>query len=257
MAGFSAATALGSPIGAVVGGVGDWRWTMVLVSVLGGLSGLGIWAFLADIPLPPKVTLRQRLAPLADVRAGLLLMTTLIAMAGTFTVYNYFAVAFDRAIAGDAYVLGGLLAAWGVAGTAANLFAGRLIDRADARKVVQRLLIALVLVVGTLPFTSAHLWSAAIAVAVWGGLGWGVLVPQQHRLVSLAPSIAPVLLGLNTAGTYLGVTTAGVIGAAGVNALGAHALGFIGAALIVVALVFSELAARRAAATQRDSTVEV
>jgi len=88
LAGMTAATALGSPIGVVIGGLGDWRWTMVFVAVLAAASALGVLAFLTEIPLPPAVSLRKRIAPLADRRIGLTLATTLLAMAGAFTVLS-------------------------------------------------------------------------------------------------------------------------------------------------------------------------
>ena len=100
------------------------------------------------------------------------------------------------------------------------------------------------------PVMSAELWSAAIAIAIFGAVGWGLLVPQQHRLVTLAPSTAPVVLGLNTACTYLGVTTAGVVGAIGIGIVGPHNLPFIATGLCVVALMVSELASRRIGTTE-------
>ena len=99
-----------------------------------------------------------------------------------------------------------------------------------------------------MPWTSAQLWTAVPANAIWGAAGWGLLVPQQHRLVSLAPSIAPVLLGLNTAGSFFGIAAAGLVGAAGIQAVGAHNPGFIGAGLAVVAFLVAELATVRIAA---------
>lgn len=245
IAGLTAATALGSPAGTVIGGLGDWRWTMVFVAVLAAGSLLGVLTLLSEVPLPPAISLSKRVAPFTDPRVGLTLATTLLAMAGIFTVYTYFSVVFDRVLGGGPLVLGGLLVLWGAAGTFANLTAGRLIDSIGNRKVIVAMLIALVADVALFPWTSAHLWSAAVAIAIWGACGWGLLVPQQHRLVALAPNTAPVVLGLNTACTYLGVTAAGLIGAAGIQAVGAHNLGFVGSALLVVALLVSELATRR------------
>ncbi len=100
-----------------------------------------------------------------------------------------------------------------------------------------------------MPWTSAQLWTAVPAIVIWGAAGWGLLVPQQHRLVGLAPSIAPVLLGLNTAGSFFGISAAGVIGAAGIQVLGAHNLGIIGAGLAIIALIVAELATSRIAAS--------
>lgn len=250
VAGLSAATALGSPLGAVIGGLGDWRWTMVFVSALAGAASVGIWLHLADVPLPPAISLARRLAPLADTRVVLTLATTLLAMAGIFTVYTYFAVAFDRVLGGNPLVLGGLLALWGVAGTFANLMAGKLLDRLGASRVVVGALLALMVDFALMPWSSGHLWAAALSILVWGGAGWGILVPQQHRMVSLNPSIAPILLGLNTAGTYLGVTLAGLIGAFGLNVVGPYLLGFFAIGPILLALVASELAARKICASK-------
>jgi predicted MFS family arabinose efflux permease len=251
VAGLTTATALGSPAGAVIGGLGDWRWTMLFVAALGAASWLGVRVFLPEMPLAPVVTLRQRLAPLADARIGLTLATTLLAMSGIFIPYTYFAVVFDRAIGGNPAMIGGLLVMWGLAGTVANLFAGRLIDRIGSRKVVTVMLTALIIDIAVTPWSGAHAWTAAVAIAVWGAFGWGILVPQQHRLVTLAPSIAPVVVGLNTSCTYFGVTTAGLLGAAGIRAVGSHELGFVAAGLLVAALLVSELAARRIATAAR------
>jgi predicted MFS family arabinose efflux permease len=242
VAGLTLSTALGSPTGAVIGGLGDWRWTMVFVAALGTVAGLGVWVFLIDVPLPPAVSLSKRLAPLTDVRVGLTLATTFLGLTGIFTVYTYFAVAFDRVIGGSAVVLGVLLVLWGAAGTFANLASGRLIDLIGSRKVIVAMLTVLAIDSALMPWTSRELWTAVPAIVIWGAAGWGLLVPQQHRLVGLAPSIAPVLLGLNTAGSFFGISAAGVVGAVGIQALGAHNLGIIGAGLTIVALIVAELA---------------
>jgi predicted MFS family arabinose efflux permease len=254
VAGLTTATALGSPAGAVIGALGDWRWTMLFVAALGAASCLGVWAFLPELPLSPPVTLRQRIAPLADTRVGLTLATTLLAMSGIFIPYTYFAVVFDRAIGSDPAMIGALLVMWGLAGTLSNLLAGRLIDRVGSRKVVIAMLTMLIIDIALTPWSGANVWTAGLAIAAWGACGWGLLVPQQHRLVTLAPSIASIVVGLNTSCTYLGVTAAGIIGAVGIRTLGGHELGFVAAVLLIAALLMSELAARRAVVVARPAT---
>ena len=70
----AALLALGTPAGALIGGLGDWRWTMVFVSALAAVSGLGVWALLSELPLPPAIGLAKRLAPVADPRVALTLL---------------------------------------------------------------------------------------------------------------------------------------------------------------------------------------
>ncbi|MDR5782414.1 MFS transporter [Caballeronia sp. LZ065] len=247
VAGLTTATALGSPIGAVIGGLAGWHWTMVLVAALGAGAFVGILAFMPEVPLPPAISLRQRLSPLTDARVGLTLATTVLAQIGTFIIFSYFAVVFDRATGHSPLVLGGLLVLWGLAGTFSNLLTGRVLDRIGSHKVVVIKLTIVALVIFTLPFTSAHLWSAALAVTVWGACAWGVLVPQQFRLASLNPPMTAVLVGLNTSATYVGVSIAGTLGAAVIPLTGSHSLGYLAAVPVVIAILVSGLATRRIA----------
>ena len=151
-------------------------------------------------------------------------------------------------------VLGALLVLWGAGGTIANLAFGRLIDRIGSRSVILSTLVVLAVVSASMPWTSASLWTAVPVVFIWGGAGWGLLVPQQYRLVALAPSIAPVLLGLNTAGSFFGMSAAGLIGALAIPIVGAHYLGFVGGGLAVLAFILAELATLRIAAAEARRT---
>src|ERR1700753_3165440 len=58
IAGMTVSTALGSPIGTLIGGLGDWHWTMVFVAALAAASALGVMAFLSHIPMLPAASLR-------------------------------------------------------------------------------------------------------------------------------------------------------------------------------------------------------
>lgn len=249
--GLTASTALGTPIGALIGGIGDWRLTMVFVSALAAASAMGVWRLLPQLPLPTKISIAQRIAPIGDSRVALTLLTGLVYQTGHFISYTYFTVVFDRVLDHRPLLIGALLVLWGASGMVVNLLAGRLADTIGNRKVILGGLIVLAVVMACLPLASAHIWSTAIAVIVWGGVAWGLLAPQQHRLVEVAAHAAPVVLGLNTSGTYLGITAAGVIGAVGIRVMDPHQLGYIGSALVVVAIVLSEWAAKRIKAAPR------
>jgi predicted MFS family arabinose efflux permease len=70
VAGLTASTALGSPSGALIGGLGDWRWTMAFVAALAAISALGVGTMLSDVPPPPKISLLKRIAPLVPRHRG-------------------------------------------------------------------------------------------------------------------------------------------------------------------------------------------
>jgi predicted MFS family arabinose efflux permease len=153
---------------------------------------------------------------------------------------------FDRVLTSP-LVFGVLLVLWGSGGTITNLALSQVLDRMGARKVLLVMLSVLVVDMALVPWASGHLWSSILVVAVWGMAGWGIIGPQQYRLVSMSPAIAPVLLGLNTAATYLGTTAAGILGAVGIHMLGAHQLSFLSVGVFALGIVASEVAAIRIA----------
>jgi len=252
IAGLSSATALGAPLGTFIGGWLDWRATMWFVSAVGIVAAVGVAWRLPHIPNPPAVSLARRLAPLADARVLLTLLTTWLVYAGLFLVYTYIGSSFDRATGGDARVLAGLLLLWGAAATLGNLVAGRLTDRLGSRRIINAAIALLVVDFALLPWTSASLATAVPALVVWGLCGWGLLVPQQHRLISITPASAPLLLGLNSAAVYVGVSMSGLVGGAALTLLDRHALGLVGAVFIAAGLFVAEQAYRRIAGPVRE-----
>ncbi|MFE7394485.1 MFS transporter [Streptomyces sp. NPDC057582] len=243
MAGLSAATALGAPLGTAIGSLtGDWRATMLFVSALGLLAAAGIALLLPKIPNPPLVPLRARLAPLGDRRIGLTLLTTLLLFTGLYTVYSYIAEGLDRATGGSGTTLAILLFVWGVASTIGTLGSGNLVDRLGSRRIINVALVVLALDFALLPWSSAHLGTAVVALVVWGLCGWGFLTPQTHRLIGAMPAAAPMLSGLNSATVYVGVSLAPLLGQAGMAWSGAHWLGPIGTVFIVLSLIAAETA---------------
>jgi DHA1 family inner membrane transport protein len=252
IAGLSSATALGAPLGTFIGGWLDWRATMWFVAAVGTLAAVGVAWRLPDIPNPPAVSLARRLAPLGDARVLLTLLTTWLVYAGLFLVYTYIGSSFDRATGGDARVLAGLLLLWGVAATVGNLAAGRLTDRFGSRRIINAAIAIVALDFALLPWSSASLATAVPALVVWGVCGWGLLVPQQHRLISITPAAAPLLLGLNSAAVYVGVSMSGLVGGAALTWFDSHFLGLVGAVFIAVALFVAEWAQQRIARADRQ-----
>ncbi|MBF6989047.1 MULTISPECIES: MFS transporter [unclassified Cupriavidus] len=242
--GLTAATALGSPIGTFIGGFGGWRSTLWFVTALGVAAMIGVWAMLPSVPRPAAIKLRERLAPVRDKRIALTLLTSLFAFGGFLMVYTYAGVVLEPVTHGDERVLAGMFLLWGVAATLGNLLSGRLVDRFDSRNLLNAMLWVAIINFCALPLTSSNPVSAAVALIIWGICGWGLIVPQQHRLVQLSPYVAPLLLALNNTATYIGLACSGVLGGVVLPLTGGEYLSLVAAALIAMALAFSAAAHR-------------
>jgi predicted MFS family arabinose efflux permease len=243
-AGLTGATALGSPIGTFIGGFGSWRTTLWFVTLLGMVAMIGVWTMLPSVPRPASVRLRERLAPVRDARITLTLLTSLFGFGGFLMVYTYAGVVLQRVTHGDGRILAGMFLLWGVAATAGNLLAGRLVDRFRSRHIINAMLWLAIINFCALPWASAHVFSTVVALTIWGICGWGLIVPQQHRLVQLKPDVAPLLLALNNTATYIGLACSGVLGGAVLREIGAQYLSLVAAALIAIAFLFAEAAHR-------------
>lgn len=244
IAGLSGATALGAPIGTLVASFGDWRMTMWFVAGLGTLASVGVLAVLPDVPAAPALRLRARLAPLGDARVAATLATTLLVMFGVFLVYTYISVVYDRATGGDGAHLAALISVWGIAATIGNVASGHLTDRFGNRRIVNLAIVIVALDFALMPWSSTSLGAAVFALAVWGFCGWGLVVSQQHRLIGIAPALAPILLALNAAAIYLAVSASGAVGGLVMGMLGPHDLPFVSTLLILGGIATAELAHR-------------
>ncbi len=244
-AGLTLSTALGAPIGTVIGSAWGWRAAIWFVAAVGVLAALGIWRLLPEVASPPRVGVRARLAPLRDARVLGLLLTTLVIFTGIYLVYTYVSVVFDRATGSDGSVLAVLLFVFGVAATAGNFAAGAVADRVGSRFVVGAAAVILALVCATLELGSAVLPAAFVVIAIYGLAAFSVSGPQQHRLISGQPDHAALLVALNASFIYLAVSLSGVLGALIISGLGSAWIGPSAAILVVTALLLSEATHRR------------
>lgn len=245
MMGLSSATAFGAPAGTLIGSFADWRAVFVLVAMLALVVPFGIGRGALPSTGTTAIPLRERLRPLQQPMVFSNLLTVFLVLAGLYVSYTYISVVFDRVTRGDGTIMALLQSLWGLSGIAGAAFAGRLTDRLGSRFVITLMLAIAVLNFSLLPLTSAHFASAVVAVVLWGICGWGFVVPQQHRLIEIAPTSGPILLALYAMAVYGGTSVSGVIGAIGLEFVDRHQLPLIGASLMLLALTVHEVSHRR------------
>lgn len=243
MVGLGAATALGAPIGTLIGYFGNWRIVFLAVAVLAAPVIFGIGRSVQDDSI--KLSWADCIRPFRDPPVIATLLTTFLVLSGLYVTYTYISAVFDRITGHTGTVMALLQSVWGVAGIAGVMMAGRLTDRFGSRVVVCSASLVVFLDFLILPWSSGHVASAIVAVIVWGVCGWGFTVPQQHRLIQYAPYSAPIALGLYAMTVYGGTSVSGVVGAISLRFMSAHQLPLIGAGLILFGLMLEVCAQRR------------
>ncbi|MER7765652.1 MFS transporter [Kitasatospora sp. NPDC096140] len=246
LGGMTVATALGVPLGTWVGRA-DWRLTMWLVTALGLAALAGLAALLRGLPPAPAAapTLRARLAPLGKRRVLGAAGTTLVFFLAFQSVYIYLATAVSGATGGDADRLSVILLTTGVMSVAGSWLGGRLVDRAGVRRVLLAGSAVAACAFAALPWLGRSMPGALVYAAVVPLAGWAVSVALPHRLASIDPGNAPLLISLNSSALYLGTAAGGAAGSAAVAVLG-------GRWFPLAAAVLAAAACAVAAATTRD-----
>jgi DHA1 family inner membrane transport protein len=235
LGGWMAATALGVPVGLVLGQV-DWRFPMILVAVVGTIALAGIVTKLPHLHLPAG-TLIERLRPLGQPRllAGLLVTTGILC--SSYTCFTYATLILHPAFPAE-WMMILVMFGYGMASMLGNAVTGRLTDRFTPLRVLTVVLAGLLLdaVLGALTFTLT-------GVVVVTGLLWfflagvgngGAAVPQQARLAALAPDSAAIVMALNGSAISLGAALGSGLGGAALAA-GSSPYGLLGIAAVILA----------------------
>jgi MFS transporter, DHA1 family, inner membrane transport protein len=236
LGGTSLSTVLGVPIGLYAADLLGWRAAFLFVAALSVLAAAGIATLLPAVANPPRVSLRERAEVFRRPDILSVLLITVVANAGAFSVYTYLAEVFHGG-------LQALIFTFGVAAVLGGYLSGHGADRWGAERVL-----AVLLVVFTVDHLLLPLWTGALALvymAVWGVAGWGTVPPQQHRLVRRAGANAGVAISLNASAIYLGIGLGGLLGGYVVETAGADRLWLAAGGCGAVALLLLPLSARR------------
>jgi predicted MFS family arabinose efflux permease len=247
--GLTLAIIAGVPLGVLLGQGFGWRATFFGVAVLAAFSLLGI---LARLPrqrpgATAGLSARLALAKRHDVLA--VLATSVLTVAGTFTVYTYLGVFTARVAGLGPQALALVLLAFGLASAVGTQLSGSAVDRWGARNTV--ILGGWLTLLAYLAFSLSAVLAPARAlplvlpaILLWGAASWGLITAQQARLVALAPDAAQVSLSMNSSAIYFG-SAIGATGGALVVANGAtERLGWAAAGFGLAALVTALLSGR-------------
>ncbi|EFH83301.1 MFS transporter [Ktedonobacter racemifer] len=234
--GLTVATALGSPLGTWVGEHFGWRLSFGLVA---GLAGIGFLAFLLSglprIATPPAVSLRQRLAPITQPRLVLSLLPAFLWNLAIYTIYTYIGPLLQQNM--HIVDLSGMLVVFGLGVVVGNWSGGMIADRVGSQRPLLVSMVLLLIMEIVVPLVTTTWLGGLLALFVWGISGSLLFIPQQHRLLSVAPEHANVILALNNSMFYLGIAGGAVIGGLSLRAVAVTQLGWIGMACVLLALL--------------------
>ena len=236
--GWSMASVLGLPIGALIGGHLGWRMAFAAIAVLSVASATSVWLTLPNGIRPAALTAAAWSRVLrSPVLMGIVSVTALQG-AGQFVLFSYFGPILKQSFGADATTLSVMWALFGACGLVGNMVVSRFIDRVGAGRMV---LVTTLLIAASLllwPLASTLAWLAVVLVP-WGLGCFATNSAQQARLVGLAPALAPGSVALNSSGIYTGQAVGAALGGwLLANDAGAW-MSWVGLALVLIAILLS------------------
>ncbi|WP_019652454.1 MFS transporter [Variovorax atrisoli] len=236
--GWSMASVLGLPIGALIGGHLGWRMAFGAIAALSVASATSVWLTLPIGIRPAALTAAAWSRVLrSPVLMGIVSVTALQG-AGQFVLFSYFGPILKQSYGADATTLSVMWALFGVCGLVGNMLVSRFIDRVGAGRMVlvTTLLISLSLLLWPMASTLALL--AAVLVP-WGLGCFAANSAQQARLVGLAPALAPGSVALNSSGIYTGQAVGAALGGWLLAHDASAWMSWVGLGLLMVAISLS------------------
>ncbi|MGN6325440.1 MFS transporter [Pseudolysinimonas sp.] len=227
--GFTAASAVGAPLGTAIASVSTWRVPMLGVAALTLVIGAALALVVRRVPLGEPITLTRRFAILRDGRILLPLATTLLVAAGFNLVFI-----FSSAVTGQTgVVLAVLLLIYGVFGIVGNTVSGPLTDRFGSRRVGTAFMALEIVALAAIAVVGHSVVGLAVAFVVWGVSAFASVIPIQHRLLAVDPRTASVAISWFSTALYVGIAVAPIVGAVALST-GESALIPVGGAILTV-----------------------
>jgi predicted MFS family arabinose efflux permease len=233
--GWSLASVLGLPIGALIGGHFGWRMAFVAIAVLSVASAAWVWLTLPQGIRPAALSKAAWSRVLrSPVLMGIVAVTALQG-AGQFVLSSYFGPVLKQDFGADPTTLSLVWGLFGVFGVLGNMVVSRFIDRLGAGRMVLLTSSLIALSLFLWPWAPTLPWLAAVIVP-WGLGCFATNSAQQARLVSLAPALAPGSVALNSSGIYTGQAVGAALGGWLLANDASAWMNWVGLALLLVAI---------------------
>jgi len=241
--GWSVASVVGMPLGALVGGTWGWRTAFASIGLASLVSAAWVWRSMPDGVKPPALSAAAWRETFRSRALMFCVAVTTLYSAGQFVLFSYFAPYYKQKIGITPGELSLLLMWFGVFGFIGNMLMSRYIDKLGTSRAVMIGIGAMALSLLIWPL-GVSLALAAVVSIPWALGCFSSNSAQQARLVAIAPALAAGSIALNTSAMYagqaIGAATGGwLIAQGGMNVL--HWAGFAG---LVLAMGASALATR-------------
>lgn len=207
MGGMASGTVLGVPVSLLLAERLGWQAAFWLIAMLGGLTLLGMLWRLPPLPETPSISMRSKLAVMAERRVVAILGVSLLAAIASLGMYTFIAPFVAAYAEGSTISITPYLWVWGIGGVVGSFLVGTVVDRVRGPRVTLGIMLLLTLSLLLLLLLAPYrLALTMLPLVVWGAVGWALQVPQNDELFKARRTAGDghLAIALNESALYLG-----------------------------------------------------
>ena len=220
-AGLTIANLIGVPIGTYIGHHFIWRYTFVLIAIVGLLTFLAIYLWMPNLEKGESVNMKTQLQFFKKTEAWLIIGITAIGFGGLFAWISYIAPLLINVSKFSPEDVSSILILAGLGMVVGNFVGGKLADKYSPAPTVLALLFVMVLDLLMVYFFSFNQYISLFLTFLTGAISFSVIAPIQMLMIKTAKDAEMIasaaLQGSFNIGNALGAFLGGLPLAAGYN----------------------------------------
>ncbi|HKG07644.1 MAG TPA: MFS transporter [Pedobacter sp.] len=211
-AGLTVANVLGVPLGTYIGHNFSWRYTFVIIVIVGIVTLLSLKAWMPALPATKDRDLGKELNFFRMPESWLIILMIAIGTGGLFSWYSYIAPLLTEVSGFSAGSITYILVIAGAGMMVGNFIGGKLADQFSPAKATITLLIAMSVSLLVVHYVSGNQIMALIMTFVTGAIAFAAASPIQMLMINtakgsemLAASVSQASFNIgNALGAFLG-----------------------------------------------------
>ncbi|MFI0348748.1 MAG: MFS transporter [Chthoniobacterales bacterium] len=210
--GMTIANLVGVPLGTFIGHHYSWRYTFILIAIIGLITILGIAAWLPKLKAMEHKNIKEELLFFSHGDSWLIILLIAIGTGGLFSWISYIAPLLTSITHFDLNAIPYIMALAGLGMVFGNIIGGKLADRYSPAKTIMTLMVTITIFLIVIHFTASLQILSLIMTFAMGAAAFALVAPIQMMMISfsrgsemLASSVSQSCFNISNAlGAFLG-----------------------------------------------------
>lgn len=211
-AGLTIANVVGVPLGTYIGHNYSWRYTFVIIVIVGLITMLSIKTWMPNLPATKNRNLSQEFNFFKQPESWLIILMIAVGTGGLFSWYSYIAPLLTEVSGFSANSITYILVIAGFGMMVGNFIGGRLADKVSPANATIALLITMSITLFIVHYVSVNQTMSLIMTFVTGAVAFAAASPIQMLMINtakgsemLAASVSQASFNIgNALGAFLG-----------------------------------------------------